>query len=140
MIYLSQKVYKKIFETVGINTIETGGILAESKGIIDTFIFDKGIKSSKSTYIPNVNNLNLEISKWHQTNNRRFVGMIHSHTFSKKLSGSDLEYASKLINAFELDLVYMFLVVFDIKDLLGFKCYFNKEHKLIVEKQNIKII
>jgi len=144
MITITKNVFDKFMHTLGARMPETGGILAiNQNGIIDEFVYDKGIKSSTNFYIPNTKYLNQAICKWDKSETRIFAGMAHSHEIGKEeLSESDIEYAKKLIECFDLSYVYMLLLTTNTKQhkLLGYKCYYFENKKFIIDKHNIKII
>lgn len=78
MQYITLKAYCSILNTIGKQPIETGGILGEKNGIICEFYFDKNAKCDKCEYVPEINDLNKVIEKWHEEG-LLFIGIAHSH-------------------------------------------------------------
>lgn len=109
---MTEKVYQEIKNTIGSFRAEQGGILGSSDGqLIDHFYWDKEANTGLTTYSPNVELINHTIlPNWNQ-NQIKLIGFVHSHPKGfTKLSGGDLIYAKKLMEALGEQFLYLPIV------------------------------
>lgn len=93
-----KEVYDSILDSVDGITVEVGGILGGTDGIITCHYFDKGIISEKPcTYTPNVSLLNEIIEKW-SNESIDFLGIYHTHFNDvETLSCGDKTYIERIV-------------------------------------------
>ena len=110
--------------------METGGILGSNGETISFFEFDIGLECTDTEYHPDISKINNILNKWNEQK-IQFVGLIHSHINSNKLSYSDVEYARKIISLNKICGIYMFLYIITTGEFVAF--YVNNE-KVELEK------
>lgn len=97
MYLIDSSVYQKIIKTIGVASIECGGIIGIKKGVICAYYFDRKGKGYEAAYIPNTKVLNKIIEKW-KNKGISFIGVIHNHLNSyDKPSFDDKVYAQNIL-------------------------------------------
>ena len=110
---MTREVFNKVQLSIGNMKPEQGGILGirGDGDIIDCFVHDKSAKVGYAEYSPDVAFLNNVINRDWNENGIDFCGFIHSHPGqSSELSKADIEYAKRIMEAFDLAYLYMPLV------------------------------
>lgn len=122
---IKRNIYNALLSFCPASPNEVGGILGSEKGVITTYIFDKG-KSEYGKYMPNVNFINNMILLWNEQK-ITFSGMYHSHFPSgKNLSLSDKEYIRKImISVGSIYNVLYFPIVIPKKEIISYKAEFE---------------
>lgn len=106
----STEVIKSIKNTIGQNSVETGGILGQLGEQIDQFAYDSGLVSLRDEYVPNTEKLNRTLVEWRRQG-ILFAGLIHSHQCRTKLSYADLEYAKSILQTTHITSLLMHLYI-----------------------------
>ena len=112
-ITIKKSVYDEIISILGKKKPELGGMLGYSsdQSVIDSFVFDKDAKVNSVEYTPNTDFLNNVLNNEWASKGIYFAGFVHSHPGDYDvLSKADIEYAYKLIGAFDLDYVFVPIV------------------------------
>ena len=112
-IHISRSVYNEILNTLGTRKPELGGMLGwkEDQDYIDTFVFDKYAKVGFSEYSPNTEYLMDVMEHEWRENSIYLGGFIHSHPQDFcKLSNADVEYAQRIMEAFDMRYIFMPIV------------------------------
>jgi len=105
---ICQHTLDEIYKSLGSVDNESGGLIGSksNEGILDSFYFDKGRRSSANEYVPNVDDLRQQLSYWDKEQ-IKFRGIIHSHTISDILSPKDIKMARKILDMNMLSSVLM---------------------------------
>lgn len=105
---ICQHTLDEIYKSLGSVDNESGGLIGSksNEGILDSFYFDIGRRSSANKYVPNVDVLQQLLSYWDKEQ-IRFRGIIHSHTISDSLSPKDIKMARKILDMNMLSSVLM---------------------------------
>ncbi len=123
-----------ITNTLGSINSESGGLLGSShEGIIDAFVFNKGLLSSRNEYYPNIDLMQNQIQKWDSAH-ISFKGIIHSHTSYVGLSEKDIFMSRKLLRINSIDSVLMPLFVLKGQKLIWYEV---SERDIIVKDCDI---
>ena len=116
MLYsLTEATMSEIKNTIGMKTVESGGLLGSaSRGIIDEYIFDPGKLESTIEFAPNVDYMQRILMRW-SNQGIRFLGIIHSHIMGSALSDRDILMARRILECNE-HIDYILMPVFTIMD------------------------
>lgn len=114
-------IIEDITNTLGSTNCESGGLLgSSSESIIDAFYFDKGIKSSRNEYYPNIDLMQNQIRKW-ESAHISFKGIIHSHTSYVGLSEKDVFMSRRLLRLNSFDSILMPLYILEGHKLIWYE-------------------
>ena len=97
----TESAYNEIINTIGSRPAESGGLLIgrEDDYIVRKFLFDKGAKTTRTTYSFDVNYLNPEIKRLWDEEGLSCIGFIHSHPRGCEFPSSpDIQYFSSMFN------------------------------------------
>ena len=142
--YITDEIYKEIFENIPDSPPEMGGIFGGSENIIKVVEFDKGLETQYKKlccYIPDVEHLNTCIDVWAEKG-IDFYGVFHTHFGnSKKLSEGDEIYIKKIVRAmpFGKDKLYFPIVVLPKKVIIAYLAVRKKDEIYILE-ENIRCV
>lgn len=122
---------------------EIGGILLGNSSIIDTVVFDSGIKEQKNTgikYVPDVKFLNKCLSIYNKQG-KKFWGMFHTHACQwKNLSNNDIHYIKNIMRAMPSEIEYLYFpLVFPRENIKAYKAQ-KKSFQIIINKSEIEQI
>lgn len=109
-IYITQNVYNNIISLLGTKKPELGGMLGwkENQDVIDEFVFDKDAKVGSAEYSPNTDYLNKIIQYEWEKSGIYLAGFVHSHPYNfSSLSSADVEYATRILQAFDMEYLFM---------------------------------
>ncbi len=112
-IYIAQEVYDAIMARLSKQKPELGGMLGfrHSQDVIDEFVFDGGAKVGSAEYSPNTKYLNDVMANEWNDQGINFAGFVHSHPGSFNVpSSADVEYAVRIMDAFEMGYIFMPIV------------------------------
>ena len=112
-VHISRAVYDSIMNVLGCEKPELGGMLGYTKqqDYIDTFVFDVNAHVDYAEYTPNVDYLNQVLEDDWYENEINLAGFVHSHPGDfNRLSYADIEYAQRIMNAFNIDSIFMPIV------------------------------
>lgn len=140
---ITQNAWNDIFDNIGNNPPEVGGILGASNDIVDNIVIDYGNSKNKlCSYSPNVDLLNLIIEKW-QENFIEFKGIFHSHYFGVcNLSQGDKKYIETIMKAMPnyIRSLYFPIAVMPDRKLIIFKAYRYDNESIEIEQENVEIV
>ena len=112
-IYIKEEIYNKIIKILGKKKPELGGMLGwiDDQDCIDTFVFDQFAKVGDAEYNPNTEYLmKIMNSEW-ERKGIYLAGFVHSHPRnSNQLSYADVEYAQRIMAAFDMNYIFMPIV------------------------------
>lgn len=136
---ITAEIYKKLLNGT-IEDYEVGGILGGRNNIINTICFDKNKPINYvNAYIPNVDFLNSEISKWYNEN-KEFYGIFHSHTKEQcTLSSGDIKTIKAIMCAIKCHTKLLFPIVIPNDKVYFYSCRM-KNDKIIIHSEKINII
>ena len=112
-VYMTQEVYDQIMPVLGKKKPELGGMLGFTldQDTIDTFVFDGGARVNEVEYNPNIGYLQTVIEGEWEKKHIFLGGFVHSHPGDfNRLSYADVEYAQRIMGAFELNYLFMPIV------------------------------
>lgn len=141
-IYICEKVYNEIMDNLSVNKPELGGMLGYSNNqdTIDNYVFDSNASVNEVEYNPNTEFLQEVLDNDWQNNNIKLAGFVHSHPADfNKLSNADVEYALRIIKAFDMEYMFMPIVTssFEFESTItGYIVYATGK----VNKCNIEVI
>lgn len=139
---IEKSVYKEILSSINDAPPEMGGILGKKEDVVLTFEIDFGQTTNEvCNYSPNVDRLNLIISKW-QEEGIEFAGIFHTHFFSvSTLSEGDVYYVDKIMRNMPSTINELFFPVIALpeKNFVSYKALLNEE-QLSIKKQDIEIV
>lgn len=141
-ISMTREVYNEIMEILGTKKPELGGMLGFTldQDFIDSFVFDEKGKVNSVAYSPNTEFLNGVIQgEWEKK--RIFLGgFVHSHPGDfNRLSFDDIEYAQRIMNAFDMTYLFMPIVTSSYEYKTSITGYIVKINGRI-EKVNINVV
>ena len=97
MYFIQKSILDEIKNTIGITTMESGGIIGAKDNVICAYYFDDKNIGNISEYIPDTEKLNSIIRAWGNIG-IHFIGIVHSHANAyDKPSLGDKIYADNLI-------------------------------------------
>ena len=139
---MTREVYNEIMEILGTKKPELGGMLGFTldQDFIDSFVFDEKGKVNSVAYSPNTEFLNGVIQgEWEKK--RIFLGgFVHSHPGDfNRLSFDDIEYAQRIMNAFDMTYLFMPIVTSSYEYRTSITGYIVKINGRI-EKVNINVV
>lgn len=125
-IHISKSVYNEMLKVISKGKTELGGMLGwkDDQDYIDTFVFDYKAKVGECEYNPNVEYLMSVINGEWSKNDIYFGGFVHSHPRGcNMLSQADIEYSQKIMEAFELDYMFMPIITKGANNTILFNPY-----------------
>lgn len=141
-IYIMQKIYDQIMSVLGKRKPELGGMLGFTidQDTIDNYVFDGEAMVNSVEYNPNIEYLQKVIEGEWQEKHISLGGFVHSHPGDfNLLSTADVEYAKRIMKAFELKYLFMPIVTSDFEykaSITGYIVYLNGK----VERCNIEVV
>ena len=141
-VYMTKKIHDEIMSILGKKKPELGGMLGFTmdQDTIDTYVFDNGARVNSVEYNPNIEYLQTIIDNEWDKKHVFLGGFVHSHPGDfNKLSFDDVEYAQRIMSAFDLDYLFMPIVTSSyeyITSLTGYIVRINGK----VERCNIKVV
>ncbi|GHS92917.1 hypothetical protein FACS1894203_5520 [Bacteroidia bacterium] len=98
----TESAYNEIINTIASRPAESGGLLIgrEDDFIVRKFLFDKGAKTTRTTYSFDTNYLNPEIKRLWDEEGLSCIGFIHSHPHGyESPSSPDIQYFSSMFKS-----------------------------------------
>ena len=141
-VLMTQKVYGQIMEVLGKKKPELGGMLGFSsdRDTIDSYVFDAGAKVNSTEYNPNIEYLQSVLDGEWEKKNISLGGFVHSHPGDfDRLSWADVEYAQRIMEAFELGHLFMPIVTSSYEHVAAIKGYVVRSDGR-VERCDIKVV
>lgn len=141
-LFITREVYEQIMDKLGTEKPELGGMLGwkEDELMIDTFVFDKNAQVSHVEYTPNVEFLNGILQNEWERDGVNLAGFVHSHPNDfGLLSQSDIDYARRIMETFDLDLFVMPIVTSAYEFVSRFNPYIIRRSGRI-ERCRLKIV
>ncbi len=141
-VYMTQKVYDEIISVLGIKKPELGGMLGFTmdQDTIDTYVFDKAAKVNSVEYNPNIEYLQKIIENEWDKKHIFLGGFVHSHPGDfNRLSCADVEYAQRIMEAFDLKYLFMPIVTSSyeyVTSMIGYIVKINGS----IERCNITVV
>lgn len=148
LLTISENVLKAIFNTIGMRTAESGGVLGGTKNSyhISHYHFDESSRNSGATYSPDCERLNRFIKKQWEPQNIIFAGFAHSHPGQmSRPSMGDQVYAERILKALD-DLNFLLLpIICTIPDTGKFKltpwvAFLDDQGEVEIVKAKIKVV
>ena len=129
-IHMFENVYDEIMNKLGKEKPELGGMLggrSSSYTTITKYVFDEKADVGYAEYSPNIKYLQSILDYNWSRNGIDLIGFVHSHPGSfRKLSSADVSYAMRIIDAFDLEYLFMPIVTssYDYKpSMIGYVVY-----------------
>ena len=141
-VYMTKNIYDQIMGVLGRKKPELGGMLGFTldQDSIDTYVFDGGARVNSVEYNPNIEYLQRIIEGEWEKKHIFLGGFVHSHPGDfNRLSYADVEYAQRIMEAFELNYLFMPIVTssFEFKtSITGYIVHLNGR----VERCNISVV
>lgn len=140
IMYIANKVYKKIIDNVPYKLPESGGILGGYNNIIYYVEFDNGIQQQnlhKCHYAPNVEYLNKCIEKWSERQ-IDFYGIFHTHFYGiSTLSKGDKQYIKNIMHKMPPSKIQLYfpVIVLPERKMIPYLCIKEQAEIRIVEEE-----
>ncbi|WP_034451181.1 hypothetical protein [Butyrivibrio sp. AE2032] len=97
ILLVSQNIICDIYSSFSNSCYESGGLIGSKEdNVIDSFYYDKGKEERRHDYIPNVDELQHQLSIWNKEQ-IEFRGIIHSHLRCGELSQKDVNMARRVL-------------------------------------------
>ena len=112
-VYMTKNIYDQIMGVLGKKRPELGGMLGFTidQDTIDTYVFDGGARVNSVEYTPDIDYLQTIIEGEWKKAHVFLGGFVHSHPGDfNRLSYADVEYAQRIMEAFELEYLFMPIV------------------------------
>lgn len=141
-IYISKSVYDSIINVLGREKPELGGMLGYTRkqDYIDTFVFDVNAAVDYAEYTPNIDYLNQVIEEDWYENDISLAGFVHSHPGDfNRLSYADIEYAQRIMQAFNMNYIFMPIVTSSYSYKTSMSGYIVKKNGCI-EGVKVKVV
>ncbi len=141
-IYINHSIYNQIMDLLGKSKPELGGMLGFTldQDTIDNFVFDEGARVNSVEYNPDIEYLQKIIDGEWEEKHIFLGGFVHSHPGDfNRLSYADVEYAQRIMNAFDLNYLFMPIVTssYEYKtSITGYIVRINGK----VDRCNIKVV
>ena len=138
---IQYETYKKLLSQLNPVFPEKGGLLGGKHGIITCFEKDKSVVTTVSNqYIPNVNYLNMILSRWDNTCTE-FYGIVHTHPYAQeKLSSDDVKYIYTIMQAMPRTISSLYFpIVTDANKMISYKISL-KDNRIQIMNDSVSLI
>lgn len=138
-----RKVYSQILNEIPDYSFETGGILGGRDGVIEKFMFDKGLHQleQRCCYVPDTIMINQRIEDW-SYDQVDFYGIWHTHFGgSINLSKGDIKYIKNILCAVypEKRGLYFPIILIPERKIEAYYCILC-DQEIQIKKENIRIV
>jgi len=137
---IENSIYEEIIYKCSSISIETGGVIGGNNGVINKFLFDKGIETTTpGCYVPDVDLLNFMVYKWYKRN-IEFYGIVHNHVNEyQDLSFNDKNFIYEIMTVMPENIKILYFPIVYSKSIHSYKAT-RSHNEIYINDDNVIMI